>query len=378
MFDHGFTAPRVWRASLGFVQRLWERSWGTFEFNYARGVSQYGFSDLNLVRQPGFTLPEEANRPVWVSPDSIVPETGALSSSSSRIHPDFGKALAIRSDLRSDTKQLTLSFAGAAARGAVVRLSYTLTWSRDQSSFACCVASQGFSSPTTGSDPNALEWGRSDLERRHAFLGTVAYPLSSGLEIGVIAGLLSGIPYTPSVDADINGDGSRNDRAFIFDPRTTTDTTVARSMAALLASAPSGVRACLERQLGRIAGRNSCTGPWQPSFDLQLNWRPQWFGSERRLTLSILTVNLLGGIDAWMHGADQLRGWGYASAPDRVLLYVQGFDRATLSYRYGVNGRFGSATTTGNGVIVPFQVGFQGRVAIGPRRPHRPRADRVP
>ena len=286
--------------------------------------------------------------------------------------------LAVRSDLQSDTKQLTLSFAGTGAHGTVVRLSYTLTWSRDQSSFACCVPSQGFAAPTTRYDPNTLEWGTSDLERRHALLGTVAYPLSSALEIGVIARLLSGIPFTPSVDADINGDGTRNDRAFIFDPRTTTDTAVARGMAALLAGAPSGVRACLERQLGRIAGRNSCTGPWQPSLDLQLNWRPQWFGSERRLTLSILTVNLLGGIDAWVHGAGQLQGWGYAGAPDPVLQYVQAFDRAALRYRYGVNGRFGAAATTGRGVVVPFQIALQGRLTIGPRRAHRSRADRPP
>jgi len=61
-------------------------------------------------------------------------------------------------------------------------------------------------------------------------------------------------------------------------------------MRALLASASSGVRGCLERQLGHVAARNSCTGPWQPSLDLQINWHPAWFGDDRPLTVSLLTL----------------------------------------------------------------------------------------
>ena len=369
VFDHAFTAPRVWRASLGLVRQLWARSSVTLEVNYARGVSQYGFRDLNFVRTAAFTLPDEANRPVGVPADSIEPTTGAVNPDNSRIHSEFGKVLAIRSDLQSDTKQLTLSFAGTTGGGGVLRFSYTYTRARDQSSFACCVPSQGFAAPTTGYDPNALEWGPSDLERRHLFVGTVAYPLSKGLEIGATARLTSGVPFTPIVGSDINGDGSRNDRAFIFDPGSASDTAVAHAMAALLRNA------CLENQLGKVAARNSCTGPWQPSLDVQLNWRPA-LGSERRLAVSIFTVNLLAGVDGWLHGPGQLRGWGYASVPDRVLLHVRGFDPTTRRYRYAVNGRFGAATTTGNGLIVPFQVGFQGRVTIGPHRTRIPRENR--
>jgi hypothetical protein len=151
-----------------------------------------------------------------------------------------------------------------------------------------------------------------------------------------------------------------------------------RGMKDLLASAPSAVRTCLERQLGRIAARNSCTGPWQPALDLQLNWRPAWFGSERRLALSIVTVNLLDGVDAWLHGAEHLQGWGYSTTPDPVLLYVQGFEQAAQRFHYAVNGRFGAAATTDKGILVPFQIAFQGRLTIGPHRAHTPRTERSP
>jgi len=374
VFAPEFTAPRARRTSLALVQRFGSSNyWVTLEGSYARGLSQYGFRDLNLDTTSRFALPDEAGRPVYVPTDSIVPATGAVSSTASRLHPEFGSVLLARSDLQSDTKQLTLTFTGATRWGAAFRLAYTLTRARDQSSFACCAASSGFAAPTTGGDPNALEWSSSGLERRHAFVGTASLPITRALEISAIGSVTSAIPFTPIVGSDINGDGARNDRAFIFDfdPGRTADTAVARGMQALLATAPSAVRSCLRRQLGTIAARNSCTGSWQPAFDLQLNWRPAWFGRERRLTISLLTVNLLGGLDEWLHGAPNLRGWGYAAAPDPVLLYVRGFDPATKAFRYTVNERFGATASANGGVSFPFQIALQGHFAIGPGRIRR-------
>src|SRR5436309_1888837 len=108
VFDPGYGAPRAWRASLGLQQRLFGAYTASVDASYARGVSQYGFRDLNLVSAPRFTLPDEANRPVYVPADSIVPTSGALSVLNSRVNPQFGQVLAISSDLRSDTRQMTI------------------------------------------------------------------------------------------------------------------------------------------------------------------------------------------------------------------------------------------------------------------------------
>jgi carboxypeptidase family protein len=368
VFAPDFTAPRAQRASLGLVQRFHGNYWVTLEGSYARGVSQYGVRDLNLNTTPRFTLSDEAGRPVYAPADSIDPSTGLVGSGPSRIHPAYGHVLLVRSDLHSDTKQLTLSFAAATARGASFRFSYTFTRARDQSSFSCCAASQGFAAPTTGGNPNAVEWATSDFERRHALVGTVTYPITRALELGAIGRITSGVPFTPLIGSDINGDGANNDRAFIFNPATSADTAVANGMRALLAGAPSSVRSCLLRQLGTIATRNSCSGPWQPSLDMQLNWRPSWFGPDRRLTVSLLTVNLLGGLDQWLHGAANLRGWGYSTTPDPVLLYVRGFDPTSERFRYAVNGRFGSIASATAGVTVPFQIALQAHLTLGPGR----------
>ena len=139
-------------------------------------------------------------------------------------------------------------------------------------------------------------------------------------------------------------------------------------MRTLLANAPAAVESCLATQLDRVAGRNSCRGPWQPSLDLQLNWRPEWLGLDRRLTISLVTVNLLGGLDEWLHGTANLRGWGFSAAPDPVLLYVRGFDPTSESFRDAVNQRFGAIAGANGGVTVPFQIGIQAHLAIGPDR----------
>jgi len=368
VFDREYAAPHAWRASLGVQRRVHGTYTVSVDAAYARGRSQYGFRDLNLVATPRFALPDEANRPVYVPADSIVPATGALSLQQSRVDPRFGQVLAIGSDLQSDSRQLTLGLGGFTARGATFQLSYTFTHARDQSSFSCCAASQGFSAPTTAGDPNAREWATSSFERRHSFLGTVTYPITGALEVTAIGRLTSGVPFTPLVGSDVNGDGARNDRAVVFDPATTADTAVANGMRALLATASPGVRTCLESQVGRVAARNSCTGPWQPSLDLQVNWRPGYFGLDRRLTVSLLTVNLLGGLDEWLHGSANLHGWGFTAAPDPVLLYVRGFDPSAPRYRYAVNGRFGATAGANGGVIVPFQVALQVHMTVGPDR----------
>src|SRR5256886_9800121 len=82
--------------------------------------------------------------------------------------------------------------------------------------------------------------------------------------------------------------------------------------------------------------------------------------------MSLLTVNLLGGLDEWLHGRAQLRGWGYAPAPDPVLLSARGFDPTTNQFRYAVNGRFGGIASASGGVTVPFQVALQAHLAVGP------------
>ena len=360
-----FQAPRAWRASLGGQQRVGERTAVSLDLNYARGVAQYGFQDLNLNTAPQFTLAAEGNRPVYVPAASIVPATGTLSLFNSRVDPAFGRVLETVSGLRSDTKQATLGVNTSTTRGLLLSASYTFTRSIDESSFPGALGGAGVAGTTPG-NPNLVQRSTSDLERRHQLLATITYPVTSTVELTSIARLSSGAPFTPLVGNDINGDGARDDQAFVFNPATVSDTAVANGMRRVLAAAPASVRHCLSSQLGAVATRNSCTGPWTPSLDFQANIRPTVFGLDRRLSLSVSTTNFLSGLDQLVHGANHVQGWGNPGRPDATLLAVRGFDPVAQQFLYTVNDRFGQTGTGANAFRVPFSLGLQARLAIGP------------
>jgi len=170
------------------------------------------------------------------------------------------------------------------------------------------------------------------------------------------------------VGGDVNGDGARNDRAFIFDPETSSSLMLSSAMQQLIETTSAGAASCLQGQFGQIADRNSCIGPWEGSLDLQLNIRPNVFGLNRRLSISIATENMLRGVDELLHGSDGAHGWGLAARPDQTLLYVSGFDPATNSFEYTVNERFGVTNARGNALRQPFQIGIQMRFTFGPDR----------
>ena len=378
VFDPDFASPRAWRASLGISRRLNQRFAVNADATYALGTSLYGTRDLNLRSDPAFTISTEDGRPVYVPASSIVPATGATSVLASRRHPELAQVIEANSLLNSRTAQVSLGINGIASRRFLWNASYTFVRSIDQTSFAPGVGGGrgghggfgfGTGSGTTGGDPNSVEWGTSDLERRHSVRGSLNWFARPWLDVTSIIRLTSGQPFTPRVGADINGDGSRNDRAFVFDPTEAPDEAVADGMTRLLESGPKQARECLSGQLGKIAARNSCAGAWTPTVDLQLNLRPD-LGSrlERRLTMMVSFINPLAGADRLLHGARGLRGWGQPNRPDATLLSVRGFDRVESRYIYEVNERFGDSRASRSALRNPFQVGIQGRLQVGPDR----------
>ncbi|HEX9221036.1 MAG TPA: TonB-dependent receptor, partial [Gemmatimonadaceae bacterium] len=370
VFDPNFEAPRAWRASLGVNRRFWDRYSFSIDAGYARGVTQTGSTDINLDTVPKFTLANEGNRAVYAPASAIVPATGAVSVLGSRLYPQFGVVSQIQSNLRSDTKQITFGLNGITTKGILLNASYTLTSSFDQSQGFSQGAVQGFggTAGSTAGNPNISEWGRSDNARRHAILATITYPIKPVLELTAIGRATSGSYFAPLVSGDINGDGRSNDRAFVFDPSNPAlsgDTALVNGMTRLLANTSPRARDCLVSQMNKVAARSSCSSPWSPSLDLQANIRPTSFGLDRRLTISVITLNTLTGLDQLLHGSNNLHGWGQPSFPDRTLLYVRGFDPTTNSYKYQVNEHFGVTNGTRNAFRVPFQIAIQGRLTLG-------------
>jgi hypothetical protein len=364
VFQNGFQAPRSWRGSLGFQAQVLTRITASIDGTFARGVAQYGVRDLNLRDEPVFTLANEGNRPVFAPASAIVPATGQTSLYASRRDPDFARVYELSSDLASQTEQLTFSVNGLLPRLISAQASYTLTRSRDQTSFGFGGPSLGFQFTPTRGDPNQHEWAPSDQDRRHSFTLVLGKTFGRGLETSLIGRASSGQPYTPLVGGDVNGDGARNDAAFVFDPSTLADTAVAGGLSRVLGGS-NRISSCLKSQTGRIAERNSCRGPWTESLDFRAAYTPQNTRLQHRVTVSLDAFNLPAGLDLLFHGGNDLHGWGQGGRPDNVLLYPTGFDPATHTFRYRVNEGFGQTRVFRTSSGSPFGMQLTARVALG-------------
>jgi hypothetical protein len=178
----------------------------------------------------------------------------------------------------------------------------------------------------------------------------------------------SGSAFTPTVAGDINGDGYSNDRAFIYEPANTADPALAAGMRDLLENSSGATRECLQKQLGRIAARNSCRGPWSSSASLNISLDRAKFRMPDRAAVSFSLSNPLGAADLLVHGSGDLRGWGQNPFPDQSLLYVRGFDANTRQYRYEVNQRFGATRPQFITLRTPVTLTASIKYDLGPTR----------
>lgn len=360
-FTDAYQAQRAIRGNLQWAGAvLKNRALLTADVTYSRNQRQQGGIDLNFPNQQRFTLANEGNRPVFVTPSAIVPTTGQVAWRQARVVDGYSRVTGQISDLESESRQLNVSIRPLVFNSRYSwSLSYVLADVREQF--------LGFSS-TVGS-PLSREWSRSGFFSRHQIQYSFSYNAWDVVRIGWFGNFRSGINYTPNVNQDLNGDSYGNDRAFIFDPATVADPALKSGLESLLASGTREAVSCLRSQLGTFAARNSCTGPWTMSGNLSLSFNSLKIGLPQRANLSLQVTNPLSGLDRLLNGEDGLKGWGAFISPNTQLLYVRGFDATTNSFKYEVNERFGSTrpretTQRANPMAVTAQLRFD----VGPTR----------
>lgn len=368
LFARDYRAPHSLRSNLSWGGPvLGNRLSANVEGTYSLNLAQPGFVDLNFRPGARFTLADEGGRPVFVQPSSVVPATGAIAWRDARVSPLFARVGEQRSDLRSESRQLRFGVSPTAFNPNFSwSLSYVFTSVREET--------RGFAS--TAGDPLARAWSRGAFDARHQLVYSLGYNVFDAVRVSWFGNMRSGLPFTPQVAADVNGDGYANDRAFVVDPGAPPSTRAAdpalgAGVAALLANGSPAARACLRSQLGRLAGRNSCTGPWTQSANLRIAFNPLKVHMPQRATLSLAVSNPLGAVDRLLHGDAGLRGWGQVAAPDPQLLYVRGFDPAGPNgprFRYEVNRRFGATSPQLSAFRAPVTLTAMLRVDVGPSR----------
>ena len=358
LFDARFHAPRSVRSNINWSGAiLGNRLVAGVDATYSLNLNQSSVVNLNFDPTIRFRLPSEGDRLVFANVSSIVPSTGSVSVTDARISQSFGNVLEQRSDVSSVNRQLTLTLQPAVFSSRFGwNAAYVYSNTRD--------VARGFSS--TDGDPRERGWARSALDSRHQIVYSVSYNFFDWVPVGISGSFRSGRPYTPVVATDINGDGFRDDRAFVFDPRAGSDDFgVNAGMRSLLERGSRSARDCLSGQLGTIAARGSCQAPWSATSNMTIGFNPVKFRLPQRLNFSLYVNNALGAADVLMHGQSKRKGWGQSVNPDPTLLFVRGFDPSTRRFLYEVNPRFGSANPRETASRNPVVVTAQFRVDVG-------------
>lgn len=353
----GYAPARSWRGNVGWSGDVGNLARISGDAIYSINLDRPSMIDMNLATAPSFFISDEGNRPVFAAASQIDPATGGIAPLATRKYTELSSVSVLTSDMRSESRQL--SFTIQPTSGVLAShywtVGYAYTHVRDEA--------RGFDGASFG-DPRAAEWGPAALDIRHSINGSYSLAFANFTRIVFNAQLRSGMPYTPMIAGDVNGDGLSNDRAFVFDPAHAGDSVVAAGMRQLLHTAPSSARDCLLAQLGKAAERNSCRGPWTALTSAQLKFSGA-FMRLRKVNFSVTATNLLGGVDALLHGSDDLHGWGQPALPDPTLLEVKGFDPTTRTFSYQVNPTFGETRPFRTIARTPFVLTVTASLPLG-------------
>jgi hypothetical protein len=358
LIGEDYDVPRSWRASLDWYTNI---GWAQLRWNNLASwdLSQSSVRDANFSGVERFVLLQESARPVYVSTSAIDATTGSVSATESRRAASFGRVAVRGSELRGYGGQTTLILSPDVFRrrrvplGLYGSVAYTLQSSRRQ--FI------GFDGVSAG-DPRTREWAASTNDARHVIQVQAAMSVPHAGTLTLFTRSQSGLPFTPQIQGDINGDGRGGDRAFIPATGASADAAFAAQLQALKANGSASAQRCLSLFSGMIAPRNSCRGPWTTTMNAQfLVALPQRM---QRVNASLFFENVLAGIDQAVHGSANMRGWGGAAFPDPVLLVPRAFDAAARAFRYDVNPRFAETRPSRTALRVPFRVTLDIRMRL--------------
>jgi hypothetical protein len=214
-----------------------------------------------------------------------------------RPFPTLGDVLLVESTASSTYHALQLT-ASRSGRAAVLRASYTLSTSMDDTS--AFLASDGDDNTPQNSRDLAAEWGASsfDVRQRFVFTGSIATPaggvpvLLRNWQASAVFTAQSGRPFTPRVSFDNSNTGNVGGGTFAYDR----PNVVPVSSTSL---PPPGARTyggdtfvvAPQYTFGN-AGRNSLVGPGYATLDAMISRRVQ-LSRRQQLSLRLELFNAL-------------------------------------------------------------------------------------
>ncbi len=375
VWNPDFEFPETFKANAGFETMLGDRTRLSTDLIFSQSTKLYTVRNLNL-RGVQFQLEGEGGRRVF-SPRSTFSPSGG-NTESARLYTDLGDVYVNYNDGRARSMVGTLELSHKLSANRAVRGSYTYTRSQDNSSYSCCTANAGYTSPNVGVyGPNEIggigdednSWGTSDFERRHTFILSGQTELPYGFKMSGIWRVQSGRPFTPEVGGDLNGDGVMyNDRPFIFSPADLPLPAGSEDQREVYRELLAD-NSCIGDYEGQIVPRNVCRTPWSNMLDMRLTKEfPTLEG--QRAELQVDLFNVLNGVSQIFcsdeefaedptSGVCGLGRFTSVSGSSRNIFRPAGF--AGDEVTYNVSDTFGREGVVGSNLLLQFQaqIGFK-------------------
>ncbi|WPB76649.1 carboxypeptidase regulatory-like domain-containing protein [Archangium violaceum] len=320
-FDPNTKYPQNFRVALGADRRL---PWGliaTADLLYTQDVNGWYTTDENLVNQGQ----NGEGRSLYGS----FATTGFRANPTRRDATNLVQAIRVFNKNGGRVANATLQLRKEIQDMLDVSVAYSYTDSKDLISLTSSQALSNFQfAPVDGSlEERNLRPSAFDRTHRVTLTATGQFPL--GFNAGIIYTGQSGLPYSWTVNGDVNADGiNGNDLAFIpADP-----SQISLQDPAQYEALNNFVNSqqCLREAKGSIIQRGACRNPWQNFFNVRLGWTSPEFVKGQRLELQGDIFNVLNLLNPeWglfeqeaqfeNHGSSFLRAVGYDAANNRPI-----------------------------------------------------------
>ncbi|MCX2576099.1 TonB-dependent receptor [Pedobacter sandarakinus] len=335
--------PVVYKANLSYSKLITDKfkvgitGYATF------GRNNYMYVDRNMAANPFFTLPNEANRGVFVPTTSITANNGVADWKGGRLTNQFGRVLELNSQGKVNQFAVVLDATWNYFKDGEITASFTYNDSKDNTSFNGNVANSATLSLPVKDDPRDLSkmsYSDNQFHNKVVIYGTL--PTFYGITVGVRYSGIGGTRYSLLAGGNINGDFvATNDLAYVFD----------RNNQSVPAAIRNGIQTILDNPLasqslknyitkysGQIAERNGGVNDFFGIVDLRISKKFKLY-KNHNFELSGDVFNLGNLLN---------KKWGVNETLGNQALYaVTAFDATNRAYTYRVNNA-GVVTPSGN------------------------------
>jgi len=324
-FDQNFKFPQALKLAVGMDHELAWGLLGTVDVLYTRALNQFLLTDVNLVGLQGASL-GEAGRPLY---GTINAATGAATAT--RVTGTYLDVIRNSNVSKDRSTSITGQLQKRFGNGIEFSASYTYTHSLDLISLTSDITGSNYANGVLDGTVDHRNLRTSTFDRPHKITisGTVNTPFNSRFSLTYSG--ISGIPFTYTVNGDINADGfTANDAVYV--PRSAADISGLTPAQFATLDTYINTEPCLEGNRGRILPRNVCRNPWQNILNARFSKVINTLGGQSlEITADILNVlNLLNS--DW--GLLRVTGTGFEEQP---LIRLTGYDVVNQRGTYALN-----------------------------------------